>query len=640
MMVSTDLLKKHSEKIIILSIIVLILIIYWPVQNYGFLNYDDQLYVTDNIKTQSGLNLYNLKSIFTEPPSEGNWHPVTMLSHALDWWLYRDNAGGHHWTSVIIHILNTVLLFFLFKSMTGAIWQSALVAALFAVHPINVESVAWIAERKNVLSTFFWILTMLFYVCYVKQPSWKRYLPILVCFVLGLMSKPMLVTLPFVLLLVDYWPLKRVEIQGQINDKKSVPDQFPAAKQNFLGLIKEKFPLFILSAIFSYLTILMQVYVKAVVDIQTFPLMYRAGNAFISYATYIRKIIWPYDLTVFYPFEYSMSLWHVSISFIIIIVATVLACTYFHKYSFLFVGWFWYLGALVPVIGLVQVGSQAMADRYVYVPSIGIFIIIAWGLSCLLHKRIPSKTRVLIAVLLIGGLTFMSHQQVKFWKDTLTLFSRTVAMKENNAFAHSNIAGALLEQNKVEEAMSHLQKAITLMPNDYNTLVRKARVYYVRGDHGSAVATLKRAIKTHPDYLRAYDDLYKILIANGKTEEALKEYENAVKANQGVPEFCISYGNVLASNGKFDEAIMQYENVLKENPYHFGSHFNIGLVLIAKGQYEKAEVHFRKTISINPDYAPAHYRLAILLKQKGMIDEAQNHYLKAIRINPALKNSN
>lgn len=634
-MASTDLVKKHSEKIIILSTIVLILIIYWPIQNYGFLNYDDNLYVTDNYLIQSGLTCAGITKIFTDTHT-GHWHPVTMLSHMMDWWLFGANAGGHHWTSVLIHVLNTVLLFLLFKSMTGAIWRSALVAALFAVHPINVESVVWIAERKNVLSMFFWILTMLSYVWYVKQPTWKRYLPILVCFALGLMSKPMLVTLPFVLLLMDYWPLNRTMIYTVNQENHS---SFKAQKARLRFLIAEKIPLFILTGVSIFLTVYAARNVGAVVSSTSLPLKMRVDNAIFSYVLYIKKMFWPLDLSVFYP-GHHIGIWMLLIAASFLILLSLILLRYYRKYPYLIIGWLWFLGTLVPVIGLVQVGSQAMADRYAYVPSIGLFIILVWGVSRFLHKRLSSKVTVVITVLLIGGLTFMSHQQVKYWKDTLTLFSRAVAVTENNAFAHSNIAGALLTQNKVEEALPHLQKALALTPDDYNTLVRAARAYYVRGDHDTAVATLKRAIKTHPDYLRAYDDLYKILIATGKAEEALQEYENAVKVNRGVPEFCFAYGNVLASNGKFDEAILQYEHVLKVNPHHSGSHFNIGLVLMAKGHYEKAEVHFRKTISINPDHAPAHYRLAILLKKKGMIDEAQTHYLNAKRINPTLGNSN
>jgi tetratricopeptide (TPR) repeat protein len=637
MMTGLNILKKHSVMFVVLSIIVLLLAVYWPVQNYGFVNYDDNLYVTDNHLIQSGITFQSLIHSFLYIQT-GNWHPLTMLSHALDWQLYGYRSGGHHWTSVIIHIVNTILLFLLFKAMTGTLWRSALVAALFALHPINVESVAWVAERKNVLSTFFWILAMLFYVWYVKQPSWRRYLPVLISFALGLMSKPMLVTLPFALLLLDYWPLQRTQINTQPEYQQTDARGLSLKKIRLFDLVLEKVPLFILAAISSYLTLSAQKAVKAIVDIQSFPFLYRLGNAVISYAVYIRKMFWPVDLAVFYPFNYSMSLWQVISSFLLIITVTFFASVYFRRFPYLLIGWLWYLGTLVPVIGIVQVGSQAMADRYAYIPFIGLFIMLSWGIFDILNKKVSVTLNIIIAILIIIGLTVITHRQVQYWENTLTLFSHAVAVTKNNAVAHSNVAGELLVQNKVDEAMVHCEKALLLSPNDYNTLVRVARGYSVCGESVKAINALRKAIQIHPEYIRAYDDLYVILIQVGKVKEALQEYRKAVNANKGNPDLYIKFGNVLAGQGYYDEAIVQYKKALKLRPRDIDACNNIGVILMALGNNDESIGYFKEVIKINPNHAHAHYRLSIILKQKGMTKEAEYHALMARRINSAYKN--
>jgi len=632
-----DSFKKHLNIIIILSIVTLTLVIYWPVKDYGFLNYDDQLYVTENIKTQSGLSIKNIVNIFKDFHSEGIWHPVTMLSHAMDWQLFRFNAGGHHWTNVIIHIINAVLLFVLFRLMTGAIWRSALIAVLFAVHPINVESVAWIAERKNVLSTFFWFLTMLFYVRYVAKPDWKRYLPILISFALGLMSKPMLVTLPFVLLLLDYWPLNRIKITNQPGYKKSYPDAPVYPKTRLLRLWLEKVPIFILAAMTCLLTIYTQKAVNAVVDIQSFPLLYRLENSVISYVLYMKKMIWPFDLAVFYPFNYNMSLWCIFFCLFIIIVTTVFACFYFRRFPYLITGWFWFLGTLVPVIGIIQVGSQSMADRYAYVPLIGIFIGLIWGAGDIIKKRKLKIIPAAFALLMILILTITACFQVRYWKDTLALFSRAVSVTENNAFAHSNVAGELLVQNRTDEAMVHCEKALLLDPYDYNTLVRAARGYSVRGEHDKAVHSLQRAMELHPEYIRAYDDLYILLMQRGETKEALQVYAKAVEVIKDNPDIYYHYGTALARQGYYNDSILQYSKALSLRPDDADIIINIGIVLMISGKNDDAIQYFTKAVEINPRHANAHYQLSIVLKKKGLVEEANKHFREAERLNPAFK---
>jgi hypothetical protein len=313
-----DSITNSQKKIlIILALIVSVLAVYWQVQNFDFVNYDDQVYVTQNFRIQSGITWESIAGAFTDLHTS-NWHPLTMMSHMLDWQLFGGRAGGHHWTSVIIHIFNTVLLFFLLNQLTGAIWRSAFVAALFAIHPINVESVAWIAERKNVLSTFFWLLTMLLYVWYVKQPGWKRYLPVFLCFALGLMSKPMLVTLPFVLLLIDYWPLNRTQINLQRKNQSETTTFILAKKSKISFLILEKVPLFILSVISIYLTLYASQHMKAIAGLEYFSPVKRISNAIVSYTLYIKKLFWPVDLAAFYPYG-DISIWQISIAILFLV---------------------------------------------------------------------------------------------------------------------------------------------------------------------------------------------------------------------------------------------------------------------------------------------------------------------------------
>ena len=509
--------KKQLVIMVIIFLAVMSLVVYWPAQKHEFINYDDYGYVTKNNLVRSGISAGGVKQAFCTIHL-GNWHPLTMMSHMLDWQLFENKAGGHHWTSVIIHIFNAVLLFVFLYMATGAIWRSAFVAALFAVHPINVESVAWISERKNVLSTFFWILTMIFYVWYVKLPDWKRYLPVVLCFILGLMSKPMLVTLPLVLLLLDYWPLNRVSIKMREETHIEISAVI-VQKQTPYFLIIEKIPLFVLSAISICVTLYAQKTANAIMALESFPFPYRIGNATISYVSYIRKMFWPLDLAVFYPFNYIMSLWHVFLGALLIIAITIFVCIYFRRFSYLAVGWFWYLGTMIPVIGLVQVGSQAMADRYAYVPFIGIFIMLTWGLANAAKNITRSRIILLVAVLILSILIVLSNFQIRHWKDTYNIFNHTLNVTRNNAAAHSVFADELLKINKTEEAMVHIQKSLALNPKSYDTLIRLAWAYSKNNEPKTAIEALHKAIEINPKVPRAYDDIYNIYMRMGKKKK-------------------------------------------------------------------------------------------------------------------------
>ena len=374
--------SRHLKLIICIFLTTVTLIVFWQVQNHEFLNFDDPLYVVDNPHVQRGLSLRSVWWSFGLFETGPNWIPLSWLSHMVDYQLYGLNPKGHHFNNLLLHIVNTLLLFIVLNRMTKAVWRSALVAALFAVHPLHVESVAWVSERKDVLSTFFWMLTLWAYARYVEKPGVKRYLPALLFFVLGLMSKSMLVTLPFLLLLLDYWPLGRLQVIGPVK---------PVVRQ-FLRLTREKTPFFFFFAVLCVLTFLGQQGANAVGSLDEFPLDIRVANALVAYMSYIGKMIWPHNLSFFYPHPGMVAWWKVSVSFLLLLCITFTAFKTLRSLPWVIVGWLWYLGTLLPVIGLVQVGFQAMADRYTYVPLIGMFIIVSWGMHYFVqrfrHKKV------------------------------------------------------------------------------------------------------------------------------------------------------------------------------------------------------------------------------------------------------------
>ncbi len=573
-------------------LIILVLAAYWNVQYYEFVNYDDSLYVYDNYIIRSGINIENLIYAVTDIHT-GHWHPLTILSHMLDWQLFGDNAGGHHWTSVIIHILNTILLFIFFRYATGAIWKSAFLAALFAIHPINVESVAWIAERKNVLSTFFWILTMLFYVWYVQMPSWKRYLLVFFCFALGLMSKSMLVTLPFVLLLLDYWPLNRIGINFQ-NEDQNETTSIIADKSRISFLVLEKIPLLFLTIISICLTFYAAQSVNAVAGVDFIPLTARISNAIFSYAVYIRKLFWPFDLAVFYPHTH-ISIWQVSIAALLLAAITILAIKYYRKYPYLIVGWFWYLGTLVPVIGFVQVGDQSMADRYAYVSFIGLFTIIAWGVSQNLFKTKYAKMITALAcILIIIMLSMTTYNQVKVWENTATLFKGALKSTPNNYLAYNMLGLDAADKGDNELALSY-----------YNV-----------------------ALKIRPDFDQAYNNAGLVLVKMGRRSEALKYFEKAIQINKFSAEAYYNFGLFLMQENNFDRAASYFNKVIaiKKNSGSgllVNAHINLGVIFAKSGDTKKALEHFQEALRYNPHSAAAkrNYDIVRAMQEKNWIDE-------------------
>jgi Flp pilus assembly protein TadD len=612
-----------------------------PVRNHTFLNFDDNVYITDNPPVKSGLTFKGVIWAFTTMHA-ANWHPLTWLSHMLDGQLYGLDPSGHHLTNLIFHIASALLLFLVLERMTGSLWRSSFVAALFALHPLHVESVAWVTERKDVLSTFFWMLTMWTYVGYVERPRLKRYLLVLLSFTMGLLSKPMLVTLPFVLLLIDYWPLRRFQFpQLKRNPRPSTskPNDVVSQKSILLSLLWEKVPFFILSAASSVLTFVAQQRMGAVAPMEIYPFEIRIANALISYVSYIEKMIWPHKLAVFYPHPVTWPLWKVIGSGLLLVCASVLVIRAARKHPYHGVGWFWYLGTLVPVIGLVQVGAQAMADRYTYLPLIGLFIMIAWGVPEQLagwrYRQIILSLSAGIAILMMMMVTRL---QIKHWQNDMTLYEHSLAVTSDNYFAHANLGVALSEQGKTEEAIVHYTEALRISPYNAKIHCHLGVAFAKQGKIQEAIAHYGEALRIDPDYAEAHNNLGVALAGQGKTEEAMAHYAEALRID---PHHSIAHYNLgiaLGEQGKTEEAIAHFTKAVRIRPDYMLAHHNLGIALARQGRIQEAIPCFTKALQINPGYAEGHLNLGFAYLMIGDRDAALKEYKILKMINPDFAN--
>jgi tetratricopeptide (TPR) repeat protein len=477
---------------------------YWQVKNNALIDFDDPLYVTENKGIQSGFTIESFKWAFITNQAY-NWHPLTWLSLMLDYRLFGLGPAGYHLTNLVFHIANTLLLFYVLFLMTGALWRSAFVAALFALHPLHVESVAWVSERKDVLSTFFWLLTMWFYVRYVKRPSFASYIPIFISLALGLMAKQMLVTLPFVLLLIDYWPLNRF-----LNSKFSI-----------LNSIIEKIPLFALSLIASLIVLYVQSKATLVRGIHQFPIGFRIENALLAYAGYIGKLFYPLNLGILYPYPLTdPPMWQVAAAGLLLLGITIVVFRFSNNRRWLIIGWFWYLGTLVPVIGLVQVGLQSMADRYTYIPLIGLFIIVSWG-AAELAEKLKCKPAVLAAsaVVVLSFLSFLTYRQVSFWKDSITLFEHTVAVTRDNDILHYNLGRLYLQQGVPDKAIFHWTQAVSIKPDQPTIHKNLASLLAQNGNIDEAIDHYRQALIYKPDDAQVKEKLKQLLQKRSEKNE-------------------------------------------------------------------------------------------------------------------------
>jgi len=587
-------LYKHGKLLTCLFLTLATMAVFWPVQDHTFVNLDDGRYIYENSHVRDGVTWKGVSWAFTTMYANF-WHPLTWLSHMVDCDLYGLNAAGHHLTNLVLHIANTLLLFLVFHRMTHAVWKSAFVAALFALHPLHVESVAWASERKDVLSTFFWVLTMGAYVLYVERPGLKRYLLVLLCFVLGLMAKPMLVTLPFALLLLDYWPLGRRPFKSSAHvypERSKSLHGFDDQRKRVSYLLAEKVPLLVFAAASSIVAFLAQQQGGAIKSFASFPIEVRVANALLSYVGYMGKMIWPRDLAVFYPHPgNTVIMWQAALAVLLLLGLSLLTIRLAKEHPYLPVGWLWYLGTLVPVIGLVQVGDHAMADRYTYVPLIGLFIVMAWGLPDRLEKW--SHRRVIQAALTAGFIVILmicSSVQVRHWKDSITLFRHTLRAAPNNPQAHTNLGVALAEQEKLDEAVWHYAEALRIEPN----------------------------------FLQARINLGGALAGQGKFDEAVAQYSEALRIKPDFADAHYNLGNALARHGRPLEAIAHYSEALRIKPDDWEVHNNLGIALAAQDRLPNAISHFQEALRINPDFLEARYNLAIALQRGDKPEKASD----------------
>jgi tetratricopeptide (TPR) repeat protein len=603
---------------------------FWPVLGHDFTNLDDDVYVTENSRVQEGFTGSALRWAWTETHAS-NWHPLTWMSHMLDWRLFGADAGGHHLTSLLLHVANTLLLFVFLERATGRTARSAVAALLFAVDPLHVESVAWVAERKDVLSTLFWMLTMLAYLGYVRRPGAPRYALVVGAFALGLCAKPMLVTLPFALLLLDLWPLERVREGARP-----------------VRLLVEKIPLFVLAAASSGVTLLAQGQGKAIAPLAEVSILDRISNAIVSYVAYILKAVWPARLSPHYPHPRGdLSFVLVAGCALILVLLTVGIVMLRRRYPYLPVGWFWYLGTLVPVIGLVQVGEQAMADRYTYVPLIGIFIALVWIVGDLSRiedlfqksKRsgrsvlVPGVT-LIVSVVVIAGFAITTRVQAGRWKDSITLFRHAASITEGSSVVHYHFARALSDEARHEEAIGQYEKALEIDPHWPEARNNLGTSLVLTGRTEDAIRQFEQALRLRPDYAEALNNLGVVLLDAGRLAEAVDPLSQAVAVLPGYELAHVNLGRALARQGRAAEAIESYQAALRIDPDFVKAHLYLGTALAGQGRDAEAIERFENAIRLDPANAEARNNLATILNKQGRVAEAIRHLSEAVRIRP------
>ena len=526
---------------ICLFIIVTTYCVYQQVGDHGFVTFDDGLYITENFRVQSGFNLDNIVWSFTTTHAS-NWHPLTWLSHMLDISLFGQDPGSHHLINLLFHIANSLLLFFVFWKMTGDEWQSGFVAALFALHPLHVESVAWVSERKDLLSTFFGMLTLWSYLRYVKTGKAFSYFTAILFFTMGLMAKPMLVTLPFVLLLLDYWPLRRLRFNGRFRKASIDPNR------SLSPLLKEKIPFFILAMASCLVTVYAQQAGDSVASLDVYPMGLRIGNALVAYVGYLAKMIWPIHLAGFYPHPTFLPAYQVAGSALLLMAVFIVCGLTTRRQPYLIVGWLMYIGMLFPVIGIVQVGDQAMADRYTYVPLIGIFVILAWGLPELFEKwHIRKVGFVICAALFLPMLMITTWLQVRHWSDNISFYEHMIKVTDNNFMAHYNLGVYLAEHEQIDAAITQYQKALSIKPGHADANNNLGNALVIKGRYKEAIPYYTNALDRVPDDPEINNNLGVALIHAKKNEQAIRHFKLALKLR---PDYIEAQQNLKKALGR------------------------------------------------------------------------------------------
>jgi tetratricopeptide (TPR) repeat protein len=564
--------RARSQAVLVyLSLTAITWLVFGQTLRHDFVNFDDHVYVYDDPLVTRGLTINGIVGAFTHAHAR-NWHPLTTISHMLDCQLYGLNAGGHHFTNLVLHTIAVLLLFRVLRITTGAFWPSAFVAALFAIHPLHVESVAWVSERKDVLSAIFFMLTVAAYVRYARAPSAGRYFLVAMVFALGLMSKPMVVTIPFVLLLLDYWPLRRFDKVALVESKGGIAGWLNR-RPNYLFL--EKTPLLVLSALSCLVTIRAQD--RATGLLAQLPLTWRLNNALVSYIEYVRQTFWPAGLAVFYPHPNdALSVWQVALAISFLLAISAMAILLRKKHPYVLAGWFWYVGMLVPVIGIVQIGEQGHADRYTYLPHIGLFLLIAWTAADFSTAwRLRRRYLWLVATTTIAVLSYIAVVQTSFWKNSEDLWNHTLSVTSNNDFAHNNLGFLFLRRGELDKAISHFETALKIRSGNSQP----------RYNLGTALV---------------HTNLANALAREGRSEEAVMHYEEAVKLRPDYGDAYYNFGSVLFQQGRIDDAIAEWEKALAIQPNDAGAHTSLGNAFLKKGWPDKAIAHYQKAVEIDP----------------------------------------
>jgi tetratricopeptide (TPR) repeat protein len=636
------------------SLVILVFSVFGQTLRFDFINYDDNLTVYENPVIARGLTLPGIVMVFTQGQSAANpqgdyWHPLTWMVHMLDCQLFGMWSGGHHLTNVILHSASVVLLFLVLFQMTGALWRCAFVAAAWAIHPLRAASVAWVSELKDVLSALFFMLTLLAYVRYVRKPCMTRYMLVVISFVLGLMSKNMVVTLPFVLLLLDYWPLRRLDQSSQIYPR-----------------LKEKIPLIILAAISCASTFLVRQILR---PSDYLPLWLRIEDSIVSYVVYLRQIVWPAGLAAFYPGPtHSFSFWEVAGSLALLCLISAAAFASRKSCPYLLVGWLWFIGMLIPVIGLAQISIYSHADRYTYLPQIGLCFAGTWmAADWAGQRRVRRATLGAVAVVILCALLIAGWRETAWWRDSETLWTHALECTQDNWLAHNNLG--LAKKGRTDEAIAQFREAVRIKP-DYpvahfnlgNALQHEGRIdeaiaefrralaidstfsdasnnlgldLFNRGQTDEAIALYRQALQSYPTYAEAHNNLGNALEKEGHTEEAIAEYREALRV---IPAYADAHNNLgiaLAHEGRTDEAIAEYREALRINPADAAAQNNLANALLQNGRPDDAIAQYRETLRFNPANADAHGALGNALFQQGQIAEAIAQYREAIAINPA-----
>ena len=670
---NSDVLWRDSRGAIAIVCVFLIAItwfVFGQTVRYDFVNYDDDSYVYANPLISSGLTIPGAIYAFSGKHS-GNWHPLTTLSHMLDCQLWGSHAGGHHFTNIVLHTIGVVLLFLILLQMTGAVWRSAFVAAVFAIHPLRVESVAWISERKDVLSAVFFMLTLGLYIRYVRHPSVKRYLAVVSSFALGLMCKPTLVMVPLVLLLLDYWPLRRFaavipsEVEAATQPPQVARPGFPSRQKTSkltprgpstsLGmtikkLIIEKIPLFALSAAGAGATL--WAHEKSIIPIEQIPFVWRVGNGLVTCLTYIKQMIWPARLAVFYPHPVNtLPVWEIGLAIVLLGMVSAGAIALRHKRPYLVTGWFWYLIMLLPVIGLIQVGSQAHADRYTYLSQIGLYILLAWaatdalqGLTASqpsLFRRLPKPSllgaspfqrRILGVTASVATivLAWCAHIQASYWRNGESLWSHAIAVTSENFIAHDGLGQFLLDHGRLDEAIDQFQIALNIAPKYPMARTNLGIALSKKGRVDEAIAHFQTVLEDYPNDTKAHLNLGTASAKKGDSHSAIAEFEKALSIQSRYPSAHYNLGIALDDSGRIDEAIAHYQEAVQEDPHFAEAYYLLGNDLFRRSRIDDAIAAYERALQSRPAYPEVENNIGLALLREGRPGEAIAHWENAV----------